>query len=307
MMRDTTGDAADGIRILRLEDGEAWVAASGGRADRIQEYVLRRDPYGEECKPETLQESNGIRVTKLDIPGLGPCVLKEMSTRAVEWGPARLRMAFRILFRRKYRRTFRVAKAARAAGVDVYEPLAYWFSSRDGLRMFFLCEFVEGISFESCCRDMARSPEFRVAVLDGFRQLGLMAARLNANGILNCDMIPRNCIVHDAPGGRPALRLIDLDLAFFAHGERCRRSAFLRRMKAFRRFVTIHPLDDGCLSAFLEAYSDGNKRLADACRKALGVFRRLPRLRTWAAILVWLCCPPPDGAFPWPRAERKET
>lgn len=294
---------AETCRILRLEDGEAWLDATDGRADRILEYVLRRNPYGEEYHPVTLKENNGIRVTKLAIPGLGACVLKEMSTRAVPRGWARLRMGFRILFRRKYRRTFRVAKAARAAGVDVYEPLAYWFSSRDGFRMFFLCEFVEGISFESRCRAMAYPPESRETVLDGFRQLGGMAARLNANGILNSDMIPQNGILYDAPDGRTAIRLIDLDLARFAPAEWCRRSAFLRRMKAFRRFVLVYPLDDACLSAFLDAYSGGNGQLAAACRKALGIFRRLPHRKAWAAVLVWLCCPPPDVPFPWPRAE----
>lgn len=303
MKLSPTGKAPDGIQFLRLEDGEACLDTAGGRNDRVLEYILRRSPYLDEYTPVVLKESKGIRVTKLTLPGLGPCVLKEMSTRAVEPGWKRLRMWFRILFRRKYRRTFLVAKAAREAGVDVYGPLAYWFTSRNGLRMFFLGEFVEGIPFETCCQAMAYPPESRETVLEGFRMLGGMAARLNTAGIINSDMLPQNCILGQTPDGHPAMHLIDLDLTFFAPAEWCKRNAFLRRMKAFRRFANPYPLNEECLSAFLSAYSGGNERLAASCRKAIGIFRRLARRRTWAAILVWLSCPPPDGPFPWNRPE----
>lgn len=292
--RPGNGGPPDGIERLRLPDGELWVNRNGGWGTAIREYALAGTPYREDFRPETLYENapKGIRVTKLAIPGIGTCVLKEMSTAAVRGWRRRLEMAFRIAWRRKYRRTFAVAVATRAAGVDAYEPHAYWYRRSGGeRRMFFLCEFVEGESFEALAREMRYPESDRESVLSGFRALGEMAARLNDRGIVNSDMLPQNAIfAEDGKGGR-RLKLIDLDLACFAP-QGGSRLAFVHRMRAFRRFVTYYPLNEECLGAFLSAYSRGDAGQLARCRKALEIFRRHAGRRILAGILVWLSCPP---------------
>ena len=288
------GGKPDGIDRLRLPDGELWVNRAGGLDAAIRKYVFAGAPYREDFRPETLYENapKGIRVTKLAIPGIGPCVLKEMSTAAVRGWRRRLEMAFRIAWRRKYRRTFAVAVATRAAGVDAYEPHAYWYRRSGGeRRMFFLCEFVEGESFEALARGMEYPESDRESVLAGFRALGEMAARLNDHGIVNSDMLPQNAIfAEDGKGGR-RLKLIDLDLACFAPtgGSRL---AFVHRMRAFQRFVACYPLNEDCLGAFLSAYSRGDAEHFARCRKALEIYRRHPGNRLLAGMLAWLFCPP---------------
>lgn len=289
-----SGGRPDGIARERLGDGELWVNRAGGLEEALRKYVLDGDPYREAFRPETLAEDSrkGVRVTKLVVPGVGPCVLKEMSTAGVRGWRKRLAMGFRIAWRRKYRRTFEVAVAARAAGVEAYEPHAYWYRRSGGeRRMYFLCEFVGGKSFEDLARGMAYAGRDRAAVLDGFRALGEAAARLNEHGIVNSDMLPQNAIfAADGQGGR-RLKLIDLDLAYFPPkgGERL---AFVHRMRAFRRFVTHYPLDEACLGAFLSAYARGDGAYLARCRKALDIFRRHARRRVLAGVLVWLACPP---------------
>ena len=156
--------------------------------------------------------------------------------------------------------------------------------------MFFLCEFVEGESFESLARGMEYPESDRESVLAGFRALGEMAARLNDHGIVNSDMLPQNAIFAESGKGGRRLKLIDLDLAYFA--PRCGRMAFVHRMRAFRRFVTYYPLNEECLGAFLSAYSRGDAAQLARCRKALEIFRRHAKRRALAGILVWLFCPP---------------
>ena len=284
----------DGIERLRLPDGELWVNCTGGRGATIKAYVHAGAPYREDFRPETLYENarKGIRVTKLAVPGIGTCVLKEMSTAAMRGWRRRLAMGFRIAWRRKFRRTFEVAMATRAAGVAAYAPHAYWYRRGGGeRRMFFLCEFVEGESFEALARGMQYPASDRESVLAGFRELGEMAARLNDNGIVNSDMLPQNAIfAEDGKGGR-RLKLIDLDLACFAPTGRSR-LAFVYRMRAFQRFVACYPLNEECLGAFLSAYTRGNTGHLARCRKALEIYRRHPRHRLLAGMLAWLFCPP---------------
>ena len=221
------------IEIERLPHGELYLNRAGGKAGLVSQFVRAGDHYRADYRPETLLAAKGIRVTKLSIPGLGTCALKEMSTAETPGWRKKLSMWIGIAFRRKYRRTFRVALAARSAGVDAYEPHAYWHDRRNGGRQYFLCEFVDGNSFEDLARRMAYPDEDREAVLAGFRTLGNMAARLNDHGIVNSDMLPQNVILSEDGKGGTRPRLIDLDLACFAP-KWGRRMAFVHRMRAFR-------------------------------------------------------------------------
>ena len=103
-----SGGVPGGIARLRLPDGELWVSLTGGREAAVEAYVRAGAPYREDFRPEMLCENarKGISVTKLAVPGVGTCVLKEMSTATMCGWRRRLEMAFRIAWRRKFRRTF---------------------------------------------------------------------------------------------------------------------------------------------------------------------------------------------------------
>ena len=153
--------------------------------------------------------------------------------------------------------------------------------------MFFLCEFVEGRPFEDVCREMAYGEEEREEVLEGFRMLGEAAARLNECGIVNSDIIPRNCFLAEGADGRRRLRLIDLDLAYFASGKG--RMGFVHRMRALlRRYAGYYPINEECLAAFLGAYTRGDAAEEARCRRALGILERHAKRRAWAGVLLWL-------------------
>lgn len=63
--------------------------------------------------------------------------------------------------------------------------------------------------------------------------------------------------------------------------------------EGFPRFVTHYPLNEECLSAFLDAYPRGDREYAARCRKALEILKKHDRHRVWAGLWLWLLGPPP--------------
>ena len=147
--------ATHGIERISIPGGSLLLNRGFAGADAVLAFVRAGGFLDPARAPEPLATAQpSTRATKLAVPGVGACVLKEMFVPPEAGFRRRFRIWFRMAVRRKFRRTFLVSAAARAAGIPVYEPYAYWTDRRGGLRMFFLCEFVEGPSFEDLCRGM---------------------------------------------------------------------------------------------------------------------------------------------------------
>lgn len=273
------------IHGLLLNDAAACAAS-------VLEYVNSGEWLSPRYRPQTLQEFKNSRVTKLEIPGCGTCVLKELLVNHKYGWYKQAKAWWRITFEQKFRRTFKVSLAMRRAGISVSEPFATWICTEKGVHEYFLCKFVEGDSFESLCREMRYPPESRGRVLALFSRLGEMAARMHENGIIDSDMIPRNCIITSSGAGDETLTLIDLDSSYFVM-KLGRRFVFDEEMRSFKKFVSYYPLNDECLTAFLLAYSRGDSAKAGKCREVLEYFRKHHRHCSPAAWLAMLLFSPP--------------
>lgn len=273
------------IERVRTGDGELWVNGKNKASGAVEAYARDGDPYRAEVRPATLREvpETGERTSKVEVPGVGPCVLKEAPAEPGAGRP-------------DFRRPFLAAMAARAADVDVYDPLACWErTGADGKRrVFLLREWIEGTTFA----DLTRAGEGgREAVVAGYRALGRLAAQLNDHWVVDADVSPQNVVVTgtaETGAGRSRWRLIDLDRAYFAPKGETRR-AFLHRMRALRRLLDDMPADDACREAFLEAYTRRDAVYGARCRKALDILRRHAGHPKRAAALLWLTCPPAWG------------
>lgn len=272
--------------------GYAYLNPDAGCFDLIGEYVRSGNYLRPEYSPVVLLETPVSKVTKLELPGCGTCVLKEMFVNKSAKLSVRFKQWRRLLTNPRSKRTFIVASKARKCGIPVYEPYAFWMDNEHGIRSYFLCEFVHGMSFEDLCQGMNYGPDRRDSVISYFRMLGSTAARLHENGIIDGDMIPRNCIIPAEADGRGPLRLIDMDLAFpVSH---CgRRFCFIEKMRSFRRFVSYYPLNNECLDAFLDAYSGGDASKAEKCRNVLEYFRKHSGHRSLASFIAMFRFPVP--------------
>lgn len=277
---------------IKMRFGYAYLNPSARCFAAAKEYVLSNNYLDSKYNPVTLLETPTSRVTKLELPGCGTCVLKEMfvdrsaklSSRYNDWR--------RLWLSPRSKRTFLLAHKAHECGIPVYEPYAFWIDRSNGIRSYFLCEFVKGVSFEDLCREMHYTAEAKQSVISYFKMLGETAARLHENGIIDADMIPRNCIVPAEADGRGPLTLIDLDLSFPA-SRMGRRFNFIEKMRSFRRFVTYYPLNDECLNAFLYAYCGNNAEKARKCRNVLEYFRRHGKHRSAASWIAMFRFPVP--------------
>lgn len=280
----------ENIDVVRLDGGELWVNRGKGLEGVIETYVRGGDPYRAEVSPVRLEEAGdaGERTTKVEVPGIGTCVLEEKP--AGEGG---------------YRQTFEVAMAARVAEIDTYVPYACWEGSGadGGQRAFLLREWVEGETFEK----VARGEGDREKVAAGYRSLGIVAALLNDHWMVNADVVPRKIIRADNGRGGWRWRPIGLGNAYFSPRGETRR-VFVHRMRALRRVMDLLPEDKAFREAFLDAYGRGDGVYLARCRKALELLRRHGQGARGAA-LAWLTCPPawgeerPLGARRWVRNE----
>ena len=104
------------IGVAELDGGELRLNRWKGLDGAIEAYVRGGDPYRAEVRPERLGENaeTGKRTTKVEVPGVGTCVLEEKPS-----GAGGFLMAFE------------VAVSARSVGIDTYVPYACW-ERRDG-------------------------------------------------------------------------------------------------------------------------------------------------------------------------------
>lgn len=281
------------IGVAAMDGGELWVNRWKGLDGAIEAYARGGDPYRAEVRPGRLGENaeTGRRTTKVEVPGVGTCVLEEKPSGTGREGGFRL--------------TFAVAVSARAVGIDTYVPYACW-DRRDGAgggRAFLLREWVEGETFE----EATRREGDREKVAAGYRALGLVAAMLNDYRMVDADVIPRKVIRASNGRGGWRWRPIGLENAHFSPRGSSRR-VFVQRMRALRRVMDLLPEDETLREAYLEAYGRWDGVYLPRCRKALEVLRRHGR-GAWGTAVAWATCPPawgenrPLGVRRWLRNE----
>lgn len=275
------------LERVPLENGQLFLNTGCKCAEHVRNFVAARQ-YLDESRLQLLGQTYKAKVSKVLLGEDTPCVLKEM---AVSWAKnpwKKAENAFRYRFRPRFLRTLKVALLARKAGISCYEPYAYWTDAREGLHIYFLCEFIEGHALQDEWMDGKYLPEKAAFVVAKFREVGEIGRRFRQIGMANADMIPRNCFLQE--DGR--IKLIDLDLAFPVR-QHPKVSEFLAQMKAFRRFVSNLPLDENCLNAFLDGYTAGNEREKMNCMRMLEYFRRHSKHRSFSSIgawfLAWMC------------------
>ena len=66
------------IGVAAMDGGELWVNRWKGLDGAIEAYARGGDPYRAEVRPGRLWENaeTGRRTTKVEVPGVGPCVLE---------------------------------------------------------------------------------------------------------------------------------------------------------------------------------------------------------------------------------------
>ena len=237
----------DRIRKERFPGGTLWLA--GGEATAaVRTWVdsgAWRVPSALPGAAALSTRNRKNEVWALDVPGVGPCILKLSRVPADAPAGKRLECAFRLRFRRRGLRAMRMALRAAAAGVPTISPLAFWVVPGPPLLNGLLYRRIDGESLKTLWRNdpgdnggkrpgAPENPRF-LALLP---QAGAIAARLHAAGIAHDDILPRNLVVR--PDG--TLALVDMESARPLRTPRI--FPALRRREALR---SLHRLRDRAL------------------------------------------------------------
>lgn len=194
----TTADVGSGV--TRRIEAEAWKAALA-------------DPESFRTSGRTLKESKSVRVSAVDLPGIGAAVCKwPRRHKRVNW----LLDAFRPS---RARRGWRLGHALVLRGLPTPVPLAVMERRVAGypLEAFLLTEYVpDSLPLDEFAPELAAMPEpRRTATRRNLAwDIARLLRRLHEAGFLHRDFKGANVLVRrdSTPGGtRPALFLIDMD------------------------------------------------------------------------------------------------
>lgn len=286
----------------RIPGGRLWLDAEKPEAGAVRRFA---EEGGATRLPDGTRLTRGnprSDVWAVDVPGAGPCILKEFhATRGRGFG-RRLESAFKLRFVHRGLRTMKLAGRLAAAGVRTFEPFAFWTDSRGGMKNFLLYRRVEGeVVGDRWMGELARiAPPARAdrplgeEALRGFlEKAGGMVRALHEAGVVHTDLHPKNFVSPNPDDPALPLSLIDLDSALvpFAPG---RRALFTARMRSLRRLAQCFPgEDDPGLRAFVRAYSRRDPETEEAVLRALRFWRGRKWNRAGDGFLAWLRCPPP--------------
>lgn len=215
------------FQTTRLDDATVTFARGTDAAERaavtafVQSGTYRNPPDAARLFSNNAKN----HIYRLELPGLGCCILKEARVNPQACWTKQVGQAFRLRFRHRFLRTLRMVDAVARAGIPTFHAYACWTDEQrqpgDALagwplhvrRQYFLYRELPGEMFDRVWQHGQFAPEARPLVARYMEMAGQIARHLHEAGLQHRDLLPRNLIVPAELDGRGPMGLIDLDSA----------------------------------------------------------------------------------------------